>query len=299
MAVATAAAGVSGATAPAKPPLYLTQYHTSQRQAIGLSRSGRLLQLATKGDPRPKAKEWKRGKVTGFSKRSRARIFRKMATVRKEAYAGALFLTLTYPRLFSHDPKVWKRHLDVFGKELRKKYPACSMIWKLEPQPKRMAPHFHILIFGVQFIPKDWIHAVWYLTVDSGSWYHLEHGSWIVEIENAAMGMRYVGKYIAKQVHEVDEVTGEVTEWEYPGRWWGVIGRAKLPVDLVGFGVRSRPWFLVKRALRKYFERQRKPWNFRDRGGGYILMDGEQAYKLLRLFGATAHDTEHGPWATS
>lgn len=296
MGVAVAAAGVSGGSPPASPPLFSTQYHTSQNQAISLSRKGRLLRLATRGEPRPKAKEWKRGRVTGFSARSRARIFQKMATVERSAYRGALFLTLTYPRVFPHDPKVWKAHLDVFGKEVRKKYPRCSMIWKLEPQPRRKAPHFHLLIFGVQFIPHDWFKATWYLTVDSGSWYHLEHGAFVVAIENPEMGMRYVGKYIAKQVWDVDTETGEVTDWEYPGRWWGVIGRKHLPTDLIHWGVKARPWFLVKRALRKYFERQRKPWNFRDRGGGYVLMDGEQAYRLIRCFDATAFDTLHGPW---
>src|SRR5579863_2182380 len=63
-----------------------------------------------------------RQECKGFSANSRRRLIQKMAQWNlndKHAY----FITLTYPRLYADDWRIWKRDLDVLFKRLVRKYP--------------------------------------------------------------------------------------------------------------------------------------------------------------------------------
>jgi len=77
----------------------------------------------------------------GFSARSRARMMRLLGMLRRDALP--VFVTLTYPRVWSSDYRQWKRNLDAFGHWLRRwSLGKGSAVWKLELQD-RSAPHFH------------------------------------------------------------------------------------------------------------------------------------------------------------
>lgn len=167
-----------------------------------------------------------RGEVIGFSSASRRRLMRLIASL--ERPARPVFVTLTYPDVFPDELGKWKRDIDVFGKRLARKYGEAGFIWRIEFKERKsgeskgaIAPHFHLLVFGVGY--RDllgWVSNAWWKVVGSGSGDHLRVGTRVERIHSWGGIMRYVGKYIAK----VDEYP---EGWS--GRAWGVIGRKNLP----------------------------------------------------------------------
>lgn len=167
-----------------------------------------------------------RGEVTGFSSASRRRLMRLIASLEREA--RPIFVTLTYPDMFSDSLDEWKRDIDVFGKRLARKYPQAGFLWRIEFKERqsggslgRVAPHFHLLVYGASYRELlQWVPDAWWKVVASGDEDHLKAGTRVERIYSLGGIMRYVGKYIAK----VDDYP---PEWQ--GRAWGVIGRRNLP----------------------------------------------------------------------
>lgn len=138
-----------------------------------------------------------RGQVQGFSSASRRRLMRYVATL--DSSVIPLFVTLTYPAEFDRSYTVWKNDLHKFARRFATKYKNGGFIWRLEPQ-KRGAPHYHLLVYGVQDKEefKVWCAKAWDGCVDSDDPKHLLYGSH-VEVLRSARGTRcYVSKYIAK-----------------------------------------------------------------------------------------------------
>ncbi len=156
-----------------------------------------------------------RGKCQGFSAGSRRRLFRKLAMLKREQVSAGKFLTLTYPEDYP-TPGIAKGHLRAFLKRLRRRWPQAAVIWKLEPQ-RRGAPHFHVLVLGVEHIGKDWLSRAWYEVVASGDERHLRAGTQIEAVRSYRGAMAYTSKYLAK----VQRAESAELDW---GRWWGVEG---------------------------------------------------------------------------
>jgi len=162
------------------------------------------------------------------------------------------FVTLTYPSVYSDDPKVWKKNREAFFNRLDRVFPSWSGVWKLEPQ-KRGAPHFHLLIWGVslyelqKFVPQAWYevvgsndenHLLWH-------WGALGNGNkHCVQQVESPNGVRwYASKYMSK----------EVSGWGNVGRWWGVAHRARLPVgETVVYKISEQLAIEFIRYMRRY-----------------------------------------------
>lgn len=167
-----------------------------------------------------------RGIVTGFSSASRRRLMRLIASL--ERGERPIFVTMTYPDIFSSDLAGWKRDIDVFGKRLARNSPEASFLWRIEFKERKsgqsagkIAPHFHLLVYGAAY--RDllgWVPGAWWSVVGSGNEDHLRVGTRVERIHSWGGIMRYVGKYLAK---EEDYPEG------WSGRVWGVIGRERLP----------------------------------------------------------------------
>jgi hypothetical protein len=207
----------------------------------------------------------KRGGVREFSSRSRMRLMEWCAKLNRDT-ALPLFVTLTYPGILTpdlRDPKKWKRDIDVFGKWLLKKWPGCCAIWKLEPQrcrvckpPKTtktlctcganmMAPHYHLIIWGIGFMPHIELARKWYAIVGSGQEDHLQAGIQVKKALTKNGVMCYAGKnYMGK---DCQAFAGMV------GRFWGILGRKNFdvsPSEEIELKVDATK--LLRRVARKY-----------------------------------------------
>lgn len=167
-----------------------------------------------------------RGLVTGFSSASRRRLMRLIASL--ERGERPIFVTLTYPDLFSDQLDKWKRDIDAFGKRLARRHPQAGFIWRIEFKERKsgtnvgkMAPHFHLLVYGVgKGDLLAWVPKAWWGVVASGDRDHLRAGTRVERIYSWGGVMRYVGKYIAKEDRYPED-------WQ--GRAWGIVGRSNLP----------------------------------------------------------------------
>lgn len=182
-----------------------------------------------------KSKCYIRGRVSGFSAASRRRLMRFMAKLRTDCLP--VFVTLTYPGEFPVDYRRWKYDLRKFAQRFSYHFPQAAFIWRLEPQ-KRGAPHFHLLIYGVDYTSDfaSWCASSWYRVVASGDPKHLEWGSNVQPVRSQRGVRFYVGKYIAKKQVEPDSTSSEVSssgnevvDWSQVGRWWGVRAGSNLP----------------------------------------------------------------------
>lgn len=184
------------------------------------------------GPPGPKKERaggGRRGRITAFSKGSRKRMKTRMAKFQNEALALALFVHLTYPEEY---PKIGecKQHLRALIKRIRRRWKRAAVIWRMEFQA-RGAPHFHLIVLGVPFMPWDWLAQAWYEVVGSGDPQHLKAGTRVERVHSYMHAKSYVEKYLAK-------VEEHVAPEGLIGRCWGVEGawRAFLAavVEVVG-----------------------------------------------------------------
>jgi hypothetical protein len=217
----------------------------------------------------------KRGAVSGYSSRSRSRMLSLVASLNASVHPQ--FVTLTYPHEWNSDARVWKTDLDTLGKWLLRQFPSIAFIWKLEPQ-KRGAPHFHLLVYGVPFLPWQDLAVRWAeivnrcklpanFPVEKGkfgaqlfhAWIHnnienldvadhLAAGVKVEAIRSQKGVMRYCSKrYMGKECALPDG-------WEKVGRFWGVVGRKNLPRSQVMEVKISRAAFTrVRRVARRWF----------------------------------------------
>lgn len=156
-----------------------------------------------------------RGEITGFSRASRKRLIELMHQLE---FKDALFVTLTYPKEFPQDGRIFKEHLRVWRERLQRSFGKLRVIWRLEFQ-KRGAPHFHLLLLDAPRVDKDWLSQSWYDVVGSGDPLHLLAGTNINLVTGAKerkLVMFYVGKYLGK-ADQADAPKG-VT---HVGRYWG------------------------------------------------------------------------------
>lgn len=227
---------------------------------MSLPVGGAVLTLQYAKLPCPERRHNKRGKVTGFSGAARARLMKKLASINRAAVSDLpLFVTLTYPAVWSPNPRDWKRHLDNFLKALARKAPNSSAIWKLEFQ-KRGAPHFHILLFGLPYLAARWVAATWYRVVGSGDRLHLKAGTEVRRCKT----WNHVTSYAAKYVAKVTDETGV----DFPGRFWGVFQADNLPIEVIVVPITFGQFFRLRRLLYKARQAKRATLHLPGSGQG-------------------------------
>jgi hypothetical protein len=174
----------------------------------------------------------KRGVVNGLSRAAARRLAFAVRNTPELATPGADWVGLTYPADYPRDGRACKRHLDTFGKWLRR-HGGCA-VWCLEYQT-RGAPHFHLIVRrrGLQSLlaQGDWrkeLASAWYRIVGSGDAKHLRAGTSSDPVRHPER----VGTYMATYISKADQKTvpADVT---LPGRMWGMIGCRPLLVHEV------------------------------------------------------------------
>ena len=181
--------------------------------------------------PNPSEKMSKRGNVTSFSKKSRKRLLEIIA--RLDDVKQALFITLTYGQKFPTEA-VANKNIKAFIRKLRAIWPRIGIIWRRELQ-QRGAPHFHMIVFNVKYIPKNWIAMTWAETI---AYEHLDFSQGeplppftrIEAIDNKKKAMLYVSKYVAKVADAGDGLNDvPYQNTESTGRHWGMTGKCWFP----------------------------------------------------------------------
>lgn len=190
---------------------------------------GASLLKTTHGQPGQAVGGGKRGCINGFSRSSRLRLMRLIASVRRDAELPC-FVTLTYPDQFPTVERA-KRDLKIFLQRMGRRFPEAGYIWKLEPQ-QRGAPHYHLLVWGVpENILFSWVIGTWYEIAGQGDQNHFRfHAGLLPGSQKCVSRVRsfkgvwyYAAKYLGK--------TFEVAEWgkTWTGRFWGVGNRSFIP----------------------------------------------------------------------
>jgi hypothetical protein len=117
---------------------------TKKKNEISVNLYGDLLKMKIERDVE-RVGGGKRNVCKGFSVNSRRNMIKKTAMWDLRGLHMA-FGTLTYPRVYADDWRIWKRDLDVLCKWLARKYlDVMVTLWHAEEQ-KRGAPHFHLLV---------------------------------------------------------------------------------------------------------------------------------------------------------
>ena len=226
-----------------------------------------------------------RGKA-GFSSRSRKRLLQLMASLDRDT-RPPLFLGLTYPGDdWPSSAPLWHDHIEAFYKRLCRKYPMCnvSILWRLEPQ-HRGAPHFHLLVFGVPFIPYQWVGAAWADITDGNA----ATCSRVERVKSWRGAMSYASKYLGKAGKGEEFTTADGELIEDVGRHWGVKGRKHLPATWVAYVLLQHEFHQIRRQLGRYVRSKGRNHRVRGRHGGvWCFMQGSDALRLLGHYASDA-----------
>lgn len=228
--------------------------------------------------------------LASFSAASRRRLMRKIATVDRSN--KPLFVTLTYPDNFPHDPEVYKRHFNLFTKRFHRAFPDAGFIWKLEFQD-RGAAHFHILVWGCLlgalrgFVPGAWAevvgsddrkHYLWHVGALGNGNKHC-----VQEVYSYRQVASYASKYMSKAEVGVVGV----------GRWWGVRYPDNIPwgAMVICQLPSERAVSDLYRLMRRYMQRTiidkngkfiyQKKVRARDYPSLYLMCDADRWFQCL------------------
>jgi len=222
-------------------------------------------------DPLPRSGGGIRSSIATFSKASRSRMFRWLASVRN---VGQLhFITLTYrdEEWFGDDltPDDFQRHLEAFYRRVERNYDDVGILWRKEMKRRksgdnagRVAPHAHCIIRNMgddldeirEFVRTAWSEI-------TGSSAKGDETRTDVQIARSRRKMAsYLSKYTAKLDDSddisnlTDSITGVITQW---GRHWGYRGSwdTSLGDEIT---VSGREVIEFKRLIRRWLKSQGK-----------------------------------------
>lgn len=173
------------------------------QEKVTAEKRGKLFALARSLPFPPIPPVHKRGKISDFSRASRLRLLKFIATVAWGKIPTSLFITLTYPDLAQWDDKdVRRQQKYLFHRYVEKhlKRDVCG-IWRVEWKARKsgpcrgmFVPHFHLLLFGVGFLHWKLIRQ-WWRTI-------LRHkGKLATDVKGCRSAKKasiYVSKYVAK-----------------------------------------------------------------------------------------------------
>lgn len=203
-----------------------------------------------KGLPPPTTIFKPRGAIKeAMSPKSRTRLLKLTATMKPVC---PLFLTLTY--IVPVDWQRASRDLDTFLKRFLRKFPNMSGIWRKEVQESRyhdtgdVVIHYHLILWGVRFVSKEWIASNWAEVVDQYDEQGRGPFTRIEKVHSRKKVLSYVSKYCAK-------LSSKSVPWP-GGRSWGKFNEACLPVaesvkiEVPPFAL----WALIKAAMHNLSE---------------------------------------------
>ncbi len=221
-----------------------------------------------------------RGRIQGFSRKSRLNMMRMVS--RLDSARKPLFFTLTYPDEFENNldgNEIKEVHLKKFWKRLIYFYPEVSAIWKLEYKKRKsgihvgeLYPHFHLLVWGLYDVDleiiREFVRNAWWEVCGELSRQHFDAGTRVERLRSYRGTMSYIAKYMGKE--EANELS--------VGRWWGIKGRANLPLaqTIVIDFLRKEDYERVIDFMAYYARLPRGEWQKLE-----IFIDGREFLQVL------------------
>lgn len=206
----------------------------------------------------------KRKKISGFSRGSRRRLQRKIATIQRACLP--VFVTLTYPDQFPDDVDEWNIHLERLRSRLARK--GWGAVWRKEFKRRKsgvnagkVAPHYHLLIWGASLAEiRAYMGRAWWECCGRISEDHLKSGV-RVEMPRSWDGVAgYTSKYLAKADDE--DVKEFLKDHARIGRMWGVLNAEVIPwAEVIEMTIETKTVNTFFRYLRRYAHiRARSSW---------------------------------------
>jgi len=171
----------------------------------------------------------KRGKVRGFSFKSRARLRETILTKDIEGHElHGLCLTLPGGQMPENHIELFRKAFDAWRHRFARKHPTAGAVWRVELQ-QRKAPHLHLLVWlspsdkvsgflARSEIARDWCYCVmaagWPFDGSDGVSNFIEHGTLWSEVATRASALRYLCDHASKH---------KQAQLGWQGRQWGVI----------------------------------------------------------------------------
>lgn len=248
---------------------------------------GTLLQVKVPSNEKSNGGGGKRKKIHTFSKASRKRMFELFhrLTIRR-----MIFITLTYGQKFP-DVQTSKQHLELFIMRLKYRFPKLAGVWRIELQ-ERGAPHFHLLLTYLPFIPKEEITKMWEQIIgkeyrNNSKPFGGSRRKTFTRIEFCKTKKKvfgYLAKYVAKKSDAASVASGfnTIANSQICGKHWGIIGRESLPfakLEVVEFDGDPKVFYQFRRSCRNYY-RFLKTYR---RDAGLTLFTGN-AYQWLKYW---------------
>jgi hypothetical protein len=260
------------------------------------SQGGSVAKLQGVGGGRAGSAPGIRGAVAGLSKASRKRMLQVIASIDKSASTPPLFVGLTYPGdHWPEDPAQWAQDLENFYARLcrHRSWANIAIIWRKEPQ-KRGAPHFHLFIFGLEFLAWQWVGATW-AEITGGN---PQTCCRVEKVRSWRGAMSYASKYLAKRSD--DDAGGFTTATGTPltevGRHWGVMGRKHLPVAWRRYALALGQFHWLRRQIARYMRSKGRNHRTRGRSSGlWCFMPSEDVGRLLGAIAPYVSSTADTP----
>lgn len=222
-----------------------------------------------------------RGNVTEFSMKSRKRLIELFAAMDVEkmkfARERVKFITVTYQDVVTNGAIV-KLHLKRFMERLLYANPDMWAVWKLEYQ-QRGSLHLHFIVGNMPYVDKDEIKAMWNECSDQSGFTMTR----IEAITSLRGVLRYASKYMTKTVAVADciylsAISSENDESQAPGRFWGVYGRANLPMSEKHEGI----FAMSEQQYMRFIEMCNNPYANDEQGFTLFQENTQELFEYLR-----------------
>jgi len=266
----------------------LEKVSTSLAVLWHVSIQGRLVQFYRSGVEMPHREKLRRDAIGPWSMQSRMRLQKLLNTVDSSKVNPAVFITLTYPdhvrRLEYKErsvdrAKFWRYVESYLGRNV----PA---FWRIEWEERKsgaytgkLAPHFHLMAFGVPFLPWQDVREWWRKSIGAGDG---PLSTEVKRIKGVDAVSRYVSKYVSKY-RSLDISTYHNSGIKF-GRHWGVLRPEMVPYAPV---VLERLMTTKEIDRVQRYAQSKWSWYDKDLNGGYSLFGKKWADNLAKMFGCS------------
>jgi hypothetical protein len=233
----------------------------------------------------------RRPQIKGYSRASRLRLCRTLASIPRDS--KALFITLTYPKGCHKDTVAAKRHdLQAFKKQFERQYGKHAAVWRMEFCDG--IPHFHLLVFFPKHLViskallteiREWVARTWWEVCGRISEEHLRAGTSVERPRSLVRTMKYISK---AEPSQISSSPGEGPPQD-AGRRWAVWRQELLPIVWVETRVSLEDAFQLRCILRKHLGLKHRPGVVVFR----VFVRDDHVTRLLEFLGYLAPGREH------